>query len=153
MHETLAAYGYPALFALSFLASTLLPLGSEWLLVAMLIQRHDPFAAVAVATAGNYLGACTSYFVGIYGGDFLIKRVIRIGDAEQDRARRFFGRYGSWSLLLSWLPFIGDPLCLAGGVLKVPFCRFSILVASGKALRYAAVAWLTLKGLQCATAL
>jgi membrane protein YqaA with SNARE-associated domain len=153
MHETLAAYGYSALFALSFLASTLLPLGSEWLLVAMLMQRHDPLTAVTVATAGNYLGACTSYFIGIYGGDFLIKRVLRIGDAEQDRARHFFGRFGSWSLLLSWLPFIGDPLCLAGGVLKVPFCKFSILVASGKAIRYSAVAWLTLKGVQGAAAL
>jgi len=152
MHETLAAYGYPALFALSFLASTLVPLGSEWLLIAMLIQRHDPLATVMVATIGNYLGACTSYFIGIYGGDFLVKKVLRIGDAERSRAVRFFGKYGSWSLLLSWLPFIGDPLCLAGGVLNVPFCRFSILVASGKAIRYAAVAWLTLKGVQSAAA-
>jgi membrane protein YqaA with SNARE-associated domain len=152
MHETLAAYGYSALFAMSFLASTLLPLGSEWLLVAMLIQRHDPLTAVAVATVGNYLGACTSYFMGIYGGDFLVRRVLRIGDAERDRAQRFFGRYGSWSLLLSWLPFIGDPLCLVGGVLNVPFSRFSIFVSSGKAIRYAAVAWLTLKGIQSAAA-
>jgi membrane protein YqaA with SNARE-associated domain len=150
MHETLAAYGYSALFAMSFLASTLLPLGSEWLLVAMLIQRHDPLATVMVATVGNYLGACTSYFIGIYGGDFLIRRVLRIGDMERNRAERFFERYGSWSLLLSWLPFIGDPLCLVGGVLNVPFSRFSIFVSSGKAMRYAAVAWLTLKGIQSA---
>lgn len=152
MHETLAAYGYPALFALSFLASTLLPLGSEWLLVAMLIQRHDPLTAVAVATVGNYLGACTSYAIGLYGGDFLIKKLLRIGDAERNRAERFFGRCGSWSLLLSWLPVIGDPICLVGGILKVPFSRFSILVSSGKAIRYAAVAWLTLKGVQSAAA-
>lgn len=152
MHETLAAYGYPALFVLSFLASTLLPLGSEWLLVAMLIQRHDPLATVTVATIGNYLGGCTSYFIGIHGGDFLVRRVLRIGEAERNRAERFFGRYGSWSLLLSWLPFIGDPLCLIGGVLKVPFCRFSILVASGKAARYVVVAWVTLKGFQSAAA-
>ena len=152
MHETLAAYGYPALFALSFLASTLLPLGSEWLLVAMLIQRHDPLAAVAVATVGNYFGACTSYAIGLYGGDFLIRKLLRIGDAERNRAERFFGRYGSWSLLLSWLPIIGDPLCLVGGVLKIPFSRFSLLVSSGKAIRYATVAWLTLKGVQSAAA-
>lgn len=151
MHETLAAYGYPALFALSFLASTMLPLGSEWLLVALLVQKHDPLIAILIATAGNYLGACTSYAIGIYGGDFLIKKLLRIGDAERSRAERFFAAYGSWSLLLSWLPVIGDPLCLAGGVLKIPFTRFSILVASGKALRYSAVAWLTLKGVQSMT--
>jgi len=152
MHETLATYGYPALFALSFLASTLIPLGSEWLLVAMLIQRQDPLATVAIATVGNFLGACTSYAIGIYGGDFLIRKLLRIGDSERNRAERFFERYGSWSLLLSWLPIIGDPLCLVGGILNVPFARFSILVASGKAIRYAAVAWLTLKGFQRAVA-
>jgi membrane protein YqaA with SNARE-associated domain len=151
MHETLAAYGLPALFVLSFLASTMLPLGSEWLLVAMVLQRHDPLLTVLVATAGNYLGACTSYFIGIYGGDFLVKKILRIGFAEQVRAERFFAKYGSWALFFSWLPVIGDPLCLAGGVLKIPFSRFSLLVVSGKGLRYSAVAWLTLKGVQSMT--
>jgi len=151
MHETLAAFGLPALFIFSFLASTILPLGSEWLLVALLIQKHDPLPTVLIATIGNYLGACTSYAIGLYGGDFLIKKLLRNKDAERGRAERFFARYGSWSLLLSWLPVIGDPLCLAGGLLKVPFARFSILVASGKALRYSAVAWLTLKGVQGVT--
>ena len=151
MHENLAAYGLPALFVLSFLASTMLPLGSEWLLVALLVQKHDPLPSIMTATAGNYLGACTSYAIGLYGGDFLIKKLLRIGDAERSRAERFFAKYGSWSLLLSWLPVIGDPLCLAGGVLKIPFTRFSILVATGKALRYSAVAWLTLKGVQSVT--
>lgn len=151
MHENLAAYGLPALFILSFLASTMLPLGSEWLLVALLVQKHEPMLTVLIATVGNYLGACTSYAIGLYGGDFLIKKLLRIGDAERSRAERFFARYGSWSLLLSWLPVIGDPLCLAGGILKIPFTRFSILVATGKALRYSAVAWLTLKGVQSMT--
>ena len=151
MHESLTAYGLPALFVLSFLASTMLPLGSEWLLVAMVLQRHDPLLTVMVATAGNYLGACTSYAIGIYGGDFLIRKLLRISAAERCRAERFFAKYGSWALFFSWLPIIGDPLCLAGGVLKIPFSRFSILVASGKALRYSAVAWLTLKGVQSMT--
>lgn len=148
MHETLAAYGLPALFVLSFLASTMIPLGSEWLLVALLIQRHDPLMTVLVATTGNYLGACTSYFIGIFGGDLLVRKLLRISDSERNRAERFFAKYGSWSLFFSWLPVVGDPLSLAGGVLKIPFTRFSILVASGKALRYSAVAWLTLKGVQ-----
>ncbi len=151
MHEILAAYGLPALFILSFLASTMLPLGSEWLLVAILLQKHDPFLAVFIATVGNYLGACSSYAIGIYGGDFLIKKLLRISDADRDRAERFFARYGSWSLFLSWLPIIGDPLCLVGGILKIPFTKFSLLVASGKALRYSAVAWLTLKGIRSVT--
>jgi membrane protein YqaA with SNARE-associated domain len=152
MHETLATFGYPALFLLSFLAATLLPLGSEWLLVAMVAQRHDPVSAVLVATVGNYLGACTSYAIGLYGGSYLITKVLRIGVPDRERAERFFARYGSWSLLLSWLPILGDPLCLVGGLMKISFVRFSTLVATGKFARYATVAWLALAGFQPVTA-
>ena len=146
MHEFLANYGYLALFILSFLASTLIPLGSEWLLVAVLLKNHDPVLSVALATAGNYLGACTTYAIGVYGGPLLVRKVLRIDEAAEQRADRFYSRYGSWSLLLSWLPVIGDPLCLIGGILKVGFTRFSVLVFSGKLARYATVAWLTLAG-------
>jgi len=146
MHEWLAGYGFYSLFLLSFLASTLVPLGSEWLLIAMLLARHDPARVVAVATVGNYLGALTSYWIGLYGGDFLKVRVLRLDDKGTRRAEGLYRRFGSYSLLLSWLPIVGDPLCLVGGVLRVRFLRFSLLVLSGKLARYAAVAWLTLKG-------
>lgn len=152
MQETIASYGYPALFFLSFLAATLVPLGSEWLLVAMLLHRHDPAMVILVATLGNYLGACTSYAAGQYGGDFLIRKLLRIGDGEREKAERFFAKYGSWSLLLSWLPVIGDPLCLVGGLMKIGFFRFSLLVATGKLGRYTVVAWLTLEGVQTVAA-
>lgn len=151
MHELLFACGYPSLFLLSFLASTLLPLGSEWLLISMLAKRYDPTAVVMVATVGNYLGACTSYWVGACGGTILAERVLRIDAASRGRAERFFARYGSWSLLLSWLPVVGDPLCLAGGLLRIPFARFSLLVATGKMARYGVVAWLSLKGMESMT--
>jgi membrane protein YqaA with SNARE-associated domain len=75
-------------------------------------------------------------------------RVLRIGEAEKERAGRFFDRYGSWSLLLSWLPVIGDPLCLVGGIMKISFIRFSVLVTAGKLGRYATIAWLTVKGIE-----
>jgi membrane protein YqaA with SNARE-associated domain len=146
MEHFLAGHGYPALFFLSFLASTLIPLGSEWLLVTMLLKKHDPATTVAVASFGNYLGACTTWLIGTYGGTFLICRVLRIDAAAEERAVHLYGRYGAWSLLFSWLPVVGDPLCLVGGVLKVGFGRFSLLVFTGKLARYAAVAWLTLQG-------
>ena len=146
MHDWLSGYGFLSLFMLSFLASTLIPLGSEWLLVAMLLARYDPVRVVAVATAGNYLGALSSYWIGLYGGDFLKVRVLRMDGAATSRAEKLYRRFGSFSLLLSWLPVVGDPLCLVGGVLRVHLLRFSLLVFSGKLARYAAVAWLTLKG-------
>ncbi len=145
MHDILVNNGFFALFFLSFLASTLIPLGSEWLLVTMLLLRHDPSTAVAVATVGNYLGACSTWLIGIYGGPFLVRRVLRIDATAEERAGRIYDRYGTWSLLFSWLPVVGDPLCLVGGILKVGFGRFSLLVFTGKLARYAAVAWLTLR--------
>ena len=148
MESFLASHGYSGLFALSFLASTLLPVGSEWLLVLMLLKGNDPLATVAVATAGNYLGGCTTWAIGILGGPLLVRRILRIDQATEEAAVRFYRRYGVWSLLLSWIPIIGDPLCLTGGILKVDFTRFSLLVFTGKLVRYAVVAWLTLGGIR-----
>ncbi len=146
MHDLLASYGYSGLFLLSFLAATLIPLGSEWLVVALLLDRHNPYLIVAVATIGNYLGACTTYLIGRYGGPWLTEKLLRIDSAAKEKAERFYSRYGSWSLLMSWLPIVGDPLCLVGGILQIGFRYFSLLVLTGKLARYATVAWLTLEG-------
>jgi membrane protein YqaA with SNARE-associated domain len=143
MQELLASHGYAGLFALSFLASTLLPLGSEWLLVVMLLNRFDPLLVVTVATVGNCLGACTTYLIGLYGSSAWF-RLLRIEDGARARAEGLYGRYGSWSLLFSWVPVVGDPLCLAGGIMQTRFAHFFLLVAAGKLARYAAVAWVAL---------
>jgi membrane protein YqaA with SNARE-associated domain len=144
MHEWLTDYGFYSLFLLSFLASTLIPLGSEWLLVAMLLAKSEPWVVVAVATVGNYLGALSTYGIGLYGGDFLTRRVLRMDEKSTMKAEKFYARFGSYSLLFSFLPVVGDPLCLVGGMLRVRFVRFSLLVFSGKLARYAAVAWVTI---------
>lgn len=146
MHDWLVHYGLFSLFLLSFLAATLVPLGSEWMVVTMLLAGKTPPAVVAVATAGNYLGALTTYWIGLYGGDFLKRRLLRMDDKSTRKAERFYDRFGSYSLLLSFLPVVGDPLCLIGGVLRVSFIRFSLLVVAGKLARYAAVAWLAVQG-------
>jgi membrane protein YqaA with SNARE-associated domain len=148
MDAFLTDYSYAALFLVSFLASTILPLGSEWLLVTIILRGYDPALSVIIATAGNYCGACTTYWIGIYGSSFLITRILRIDENARKRAERFYTKYGSWSLFFSWAPIVGDPLCLVGGLLEVGFVRFSLLVFSGKLIRYVAVAFLTLAGKQ-----
>jgi membrane protein YqaA with SNARE-associated domain len=145
MHDWLNQPGYAALFTISFLASTMLPLGSEWLLVMMLVNGYDPVLSVGTATAGNYLGAVTTYLIGMYGGNWLVDKVLRVSPGQQERARRHYQRYGSFSLLFSWLPIIGDPLCMVGGVLRINFGLFTLLVASGKLARYAVTAWIALR--------
>ncbi len=142
MEALLVNHGLTALFLLSFLAATLLPLGSEWLLATLLLNGSDPATAVATATAGNTLGACTTYWIGLLGGPWLITRALRIDDKVRLRAEGLYRRYGSWSLLFSWLPVIGDPLCLVGGLLGASFGRFALLVLAGKLARYAGLALL-----------
>jgi len=146
LEQWLLDYGYPALFLLSFLASTLIPLGSEWLLGVLLLNGFDPTITVLMATLGNSCGALTTYAIGLWGGPYLIQRILRISPASQRRAEYHFNRYGSWALLFSWLPVIGDPLCLVGGVLRTGFRRFVLLVSFGKLVRYLVVAKLVLEG-------
>jgi membrane protein YqaA with SNARE-associated domain len=145
LHEWLNQPGYTSLFMLSFLASTLIPLGSEWLLVMMLVKGYPPLAAVMTATAGNYCGALTTYLIGRWGGEWLITRVLRVSEEQRRRAGDRYRRYGSITLFFSWLPVIGDPLCLVGGVMRTNIWLFTLLVASGKLCRYAVVAWLVLR--------
>ncbi len=148
MLEHWIAYSLPALFLVSFGASTLLPLGSEWLLIALLLQGEAALPSVGIATLGNTLGAATNYLIGYLGSDWLTTRLLRISPKQRLRATGWYQRYGSWSLLFSWLPLVGDPLCLISGSLKTSLLRFFLLVVIGKGLRYSAVAFFTLKGSQ-----
>ena len=126
----------------------MLPLGSEWLLVAMVVNTYSPTISVLTATAGNTLGACTTYAIGLWGGSYLFHRVFRINSATQKKAENFYSKWGVWSLLLSWVPIIGDPLCLVGGIARTRFLFFFTLVLIGKLFRYALLAWLTLQAAQ-----
>lgn len=146
MMELSVEHTFFALFVVSFLAATLLPLGSEWLLVALLLDGKTPGALILIATIGNTLGAATNYLIGRWGSTWLIRKVLRIDPCQQLRAENWFQRYGSLSLLLSWLPVVGDPLCLVAGTLRTSILRFFVLVTTGKALRYLTLALLTLSG-------
>lgn len=137
-------YSLLSLLLISFLAATLLPFGSEWLLVALLLNGTSPLLTVATATLGNSLGAWTNYLIGGWGKDWFIRRLLRISPVQQARAELWFSKYGSWSLLLSWLPVVGDPLCLVSGILRTPALNFFLFVVTGKGLRYTGVALITL---------
>jgi membrane protein YqaA with SNARE-associated domain len=136
------------LFLLSFLAATILPIGSEWLLITLLVQGQPVSQVITVATIGNFLGGLTTYGLGYYGSTFIITKILRISDQETGRAMKMYKRYGSWSLLLSWVPIIGDPLCLIAGSLKLHPAIFSIFVFTGKCARYSLLAYLTLQGIK-----
>lgn len=136
LYALLDAYGLPGLFLSAFLSSTLLPGGSEALLAALALHgAHEPLALLAVATVGNALGGMTSWGIGWWLARRFPDRTLE-GHHHQRAAERL-RRWGSPLLLLSWLPVVGDPLCVAAGWLRMGWLPSLIFIALGKGARYA----------------
>lgn len=137
--------GYLGLFVAAFGAATLLPLQSEAVLVALLLSGHySIIALLLVATLGNVLGSVVNWWLGRLVEHFKERRWFPVKPAQLDKARAHYGRWGHWSLLLSWVPVIGDPLTLVAGVMREPLWRFLLWVTLAKATRYAVLVLLTL---------
>jgi len=134
--------GLWSLFAGSFLASTLLPGGSEALLLWLNLQQQHAFAVLlTVATLGNTLGGLTSWIMGWW----LRHRFPLTGlrHPRQRQALAWLERHGAPLLLLSWLPVVGDPLCLAAGWARISLWQSALFIALGKGARYAALLWVS----------
>lgn len=133
------------LFFSAFLAATLLPLQSEAVLVALLLGgAHATWLLLVVATAGNVLGSLVNWLLGRSLERYRQRRWFPVSEERLQQAQHWYARYGRWSLLLSWMPLIGDPLTLAAGVMREPLWRFLLLVGLAKAGRYAVLAGATL---------
>ena len=142
---TADCYAYTGLFLAALLSATVLPAASEITLVGLLNAGAQPVATLlAVATAGNTAGAALNWALGRFLIHYRDRRWFPLRPARYEQVRAWFGRYGLWTLLFSWLPVVGDPLTLVAGAARVPFGRFLVLVAAGKAARYTALAGLTL---------
>jgi membrane protein YqaA with SNARE-associated domain len=126
------------LFAWSFAASTVLPLSSEVPLIVTVRRAESWILPVAVATAGNYLGACTTYWLARVAVD----RTVRHPSPRAARATGLISKYGPPALLLSWVPLVGDALVALAGAAHMPFAPFSLWTLLGKAARYAVLGWL-----------
>ncbi len=138
---------YAGLALSAFLAATVLPLSSEAVFAGLLASgQGDPRALLVVATVANTLGSAVNWLIGRGIEHFRDRPWFPVDAARYAAAVRHFNRYGLWSLLFAWLPLVGDPLTVVAGALKVPFGRFIVLVAIGKAARYLVVflgtAWL-----------
>ena len=132
------------LFGSAFLSATLLPGSSEAALIGLLASgTGQPALLVTAASLGNIAGAVVNWGMGRYFLLFRNRAWFPVKDATNARAQAWFARYGVWSLLLSWVPIVGDPLTLVAGIMRVPIGRFLVFVALGKVLRYAPIvlAW------------
>ncbi|AJB72028.1 YqaA family protein [Enterobacter hormaechei] len=135
------ALSLASLFVSSFLSSTLLPGNSEVVLVAMLLSGvSQPWLLVLIATIGNSLGGLTNVILGRF---FPLREKSR----WQEKAVGWLKRYGAATLLLSWMPVIGDLLCLLAGWMRISWGPVLFFLCLGKALRYVLLAWVTLQGM------
>ncbi|TNE75843.1 MAG: DedA family protein, partial [Gammaproteobacteria bacterium] len=119
-------------------AGSLLPFYSEVALVTFL-DDGNPVLLWLAATVGNTLGAALNWVFGSYLTHFETRAWFPFKPEKLHRAQRWFQRYGVWSLLLAWLPVVGDPLTFVAGVMRVHLGLFLLLTAIGKGLRYLVV--------------
>lgn len=137
---------YLGLGVSAFVAATLLPMQSEAALVALItLQPKAVYWLVITAAIGNILGSITNWWLGTQLQRWQNKRWFPATPQQLNRAQKWYQRYGHWSLLLSWLPIIGDPLTLIAGVLREPLGRFILLVSIAKTGRYLVLAFITLQ--------
>lgn len=122
--------GLGSVFIVSLVSATLLPMGSEPAVFAVVKANGALFwPAIAVATVGNTIGGVINYGLG-YGAKHALRPTRRA------QVLAWFERFGAKTMLLSWLPGVGDPLCSLAGWLKLPFWPCVAYMAVGKFARY-----------------
>jgi len=129
--------GYIGMFVSAFLAATILPLSSELVLTTLALRGESLLLLLVVASVGNIMGSIVNYLLGFHYGEYVAKKILRISDATFFRAERTYKKWGKWSLLLAWVPIIGDPLTLLAGTLRTRFWFFFSVVGISKTARYA----------------
>jgi len=134
---------YLTLFFSSFISATLFPLGSEALLVYDILEGYNIVILLFVATIGNTLGSCVNYYLGFKGESYLEEKRY-LSKEKINKYKTFFDKYGFWTLFLSWMPIIGDPITFIAGVLKYNFKYFFVVVLFAKFFRYLFLAFVTL---------
>ena len=128
---------YISLFTVAFMVATIVPFGSEAYFVALLSTgKYNDFLLISAASLGNVLGSVFNWVCGYYINYFIKKTWFPINNQMIDKGNKMFKKYGKWSLLLSWVPFIGDPITFVAGTLRYSFIPFIILVSIGKVGRY-----------------
>ncbi|MDA0916018.1 MAG: DedA family protein [Proteobacteria bacterium] len=128
---------YIILFTSSFASSTILPGHSEITLIALITQKkYEVFYLVVFASLGNILGSVLNWYLGIHFLKFKNKKWFPFKENQINKVSKSFLKYGKWSLLFSWVPFIGDVLTLVAGMFRVPFNQFVIIVSVAKVSRY-----------------
>ena len=135
--EIFGEWGYIGLFIGTFLAATVIPFSSEFLIVGILIAGYSPLISCIVATLGNWLGGLTSYWLGYAGKWEWLEHWFGISKERLEGQQRAIERWGAFIALFCWAPIVGDLFAVALGFYRLNFLRCSIYMFIGKAIRFA----------------
>ena len=128
---------YISLFTVAFMVATIVPFGSEMYFATLVsLNKYNNLFLLIAASIGNVLGSVFNWICGYYINYFIKKPWFPIKKDKITKATEIFNKYGKWSLLLSWMPFIGDPITFIAGTLRFSLVQFLILVSIGKVGRY-----------------
>jgi len=141
--EGLFDYSLWGLFLASFLAATVVPFSSEALLSYLIINGTDPYTAVIVATAGNWLGGMSSFGIGYLGKWEWIEKYLRVKREKIEKWHSQLYKRGAVFAFFCWLPGVGDVIAVGLGLLRTNILITALSMLAGKFLRYVIWGWLT----------
>lgn len=134
--------GYPGILAAMVAENLFPPIPSE---IVLPLAGYEVFrgnlafvTTVLAATAGSLIGALILYAIGRYGGRPAVDRwgrLLRVSNADVDRAERWFDRWGDWVVLLSrMVPLVRSVVSIPAGILEMSIVRFVVLTTIGSLL-------------------
>ncbi|EAG1770350.1 DedA family protein [Listeria monocytogenes] len=142
----MADFGYIGIFVLIMVENLFPPIPSEIILTfggfMTTVTSLNVVMVIIVATLGSVVGAILLYKVASYfGKERLTKivlkygRILRLKEADIERAESFFLKYGSWAVFLCrMIPLIRSLISIPAGMTKMKMSRFLILTTAGSLL-------------------
>ncbi len=126
---------YVIIFITAFSSATLIPMGSEAVLIYYITQGYNIYTLFTLAIIGNTLGSFVNYYLGMKGEEYLVRKKY-LKEKKIKKHMKTFDRYGGFALLLAWVPIVGDALTFVAGILKFNVTKFFIYVFLSKFFRY-----------------
>ena len=135
--QFLVDWGYLGLFLSAFIAGSVLPFSSEVVMVILVQMGLNPIICVLSATVGNTLGGMTCYWMGKLGKIQWIEKYFGVKKAKIEKVQAFLQGKGALMGFFAFLPFIGEAIAIALGLLRSNVWLTAFSIFMGKLIRYA----------------
>jgi len=134
--QTLIEWSYFGLFIATFLAGSILPFSSEFVLSGLLAVGANSIGCLVAATAGNFLGGMTCFYIGRLGKIEWIKKYLGVSDEKLQKGIKFLNGKGAYMAFFTFVPIVGDLLAVSLGYMRANIWITSISMLLGKLVRY-----------------